>query len=81
MVQLPLHSVNAVQRCFGLNPIIVKGGTHTYNMIKDEQLPKQCHVVVVVVVVFTLKAVPVSTQYFLTSVLVQLTRTPSVVTG
>ena len=30
------------------------------------------------VVVFTLKAVPVSTQYFLTSVLVQLTRTPSV---
>ena len=37
-------------------------------------------VVVVVVVVFTLKAVPVSTQYFLTSVLVQLTRTPSVVT-
>ena len=37
--------------------------------------------VVVVVVVFTLKAVPVSTQYFLTSVLVQLARTPSVVTG
>ena len=37
--------------------------------------------VVVVVVVFTLKAVPVSTQYFLTSVLVQLTRTPSAVTG
>ena len=36
---------------------------------------------VVVVVVFTLKAVPNSTQYFLTSVLVQLTRTPSVVTG
>ena len=35
----------------------------------------------VVVVVFTLKAVPVSTQYFLASVLVQLTRTPSVVTG
>ena len=33
------------------------------------------------VVVFTLKAVPISTQYFLTSVLVQLTRTPSVVTG
>ena len=28
---------------FGLNPIIVKGGTHTYNMIKDEQLPKKCH--------------------------------------
>ena len=38
-------------------------------------------VVVVVVVVLTLKAVPISTQYFLTSVLVQLTRTPSVVTG
>ena len=37
--------------------------------------------VVVVVVVFTLEAVPVSTQYFLTSVLVQLTRTPSAVTG
>ena len=37
--------------------------------------------VIVVVVVFTLKAVPISTQYFLTSVLVQLTRTPSVVTG
>ena len=31
--------------------------------------------VVVVVVVFTLKTVPISTQYFLTSVLVQLTRT------
>ena len=29
----------------------------------------------VVVVVFTLKAVPISTQYFLTSVLVQLTLT------
>ena len=44
MVQLPLHSVSAMQRCFGLNPIIiVKGGTHTYNMIKDEQLPKKCH--------------------------------------
>ena len=38
-------------------------------------------VFVVVVVVFTLKAVPVSTQYSLTSVLVQLTRTPSVFTG
>ena len=37
--------------------------------------------VVVVAVVFTLKAVPISTQYFLTSVRVQLTRTPSVVTG
>ena len=33
------------------------------------------------VVVFTLKTFPISTQYFLTSVLVQLTRTPSVVTG
>ena len=43
MVQLPLRSVNALRRCFGLNPIIVKGGTHTYNMIKDEQLPKKCH--------------------------------------
>ena len=40
-----------------------------------------CMYVVVVVVVFTLKAVPVSPQYFLTSVLVQLMRTPSVVTG
>ena len=37
--------------------------------------------IVVVVVVLTLKAVPISTQYFLTSVLVQLMRTPSVVTG
>ena len=44
MVQLPLHSVSAMRRWFGLNPIIiVKGGTHTYNMIKDEQLPKKCH--------------------------------------
>ena len=43
MVQLPLHSVSATRRCFGLNPIIVKGGTHTYNMIKNEQLPKKCH--------------------------------------
>ena len=43
MVRLPLHSVNAIWRCFGLNPIIVKGGAHTYNMIKDEQLPKKCH--------------------------------------
>ena len=40
MVQLPLHSVNVMRRCFELSPIIVKGGTHTYNMIKDEQLPK-----------------------------------------
>ena len=37
------NSVNAMPRCFGLDPIIVKGGTHTYNMIKDEQLPKKCH--------------------------------------
>ena len=41
----------------------------------------KCTLVYCIVVVFTLKAVPVSTQYFLTSVLVQLTRTPSVVTG
>ena len=34
-----------------------------------------------VVVVFTLKAVPISTQYLLTSVLGELTRMPSVVTG
>ena len=38
-------------------------------------------VVVVVTVVFTLKTVPIFAQYLLTSVLVQLTRTPSVVTG
>ena len=38
-------------------------------------------VVVVVVVVFTLKTVPIFAQYLLISVLVQLTRTPSVVTG
>ena len=31
--------------------------------------------------VFTLKTVPISTQYLLTSVLVQLTRTPSMATG
>ena len=44
--------------------------------------PYFCTIVVVVVaVVFTLKVVPIFTQYFLTSVLVQLTRTPSVVTG
>ena len=43
--------------------------------------PKAVVVVVVVVVVFTFKTVPISTQYLLTSVLVQLTRTPSVVTG
>ena len=35
---------------------------------------------VVVVVVFKLKVVPISAQYFLTSVQVQLTRTPSLVT-
>ena len=56
-------------------------------LVRDYSLEhKQCCniiaiIVVVVVVVFTLKAVPVSTQYFLASVLVQLTRTPSVVTG
>ena len=33
------------------------------------------------VVIFTLKTVPISTQYLLTSGLVQLTRTPLVVTG
>ena len=37
-------------------------------------------VVVVVVVVFTLKTVPISNQYLLTSILVQLTQTPPVVT-
>ena len=35
----------------------------------------------VVVVVLTLKTTPISTQYLLTSVVVQLRRTPSVVTG
>ena len=45
-------------------------------------LPWHHHVAVVVVVaVFTLKTVPISAQYLLTFVLVQLTRTPSVVTG
>ena len=43
MLQFPLHSVNAMRRCFELNRIIVKGGTHTYNMLKDKQLPKKCH--------------------------------------
>ncbi|CAM9913712.1 unnamed protein product [Ectocarpus sp. 8 AP-2014] len=37
--------------------------------------------VVLVVVVFTYKIVPVSAQYLLLSVLVQLTQTPSVVTS
>ena len=32
--------------------------------------PYSCYVVVVVVIVFTLKDVPISTQYFLTSVLI-----------
>ena len=50
-------------------------------MIMFELTGSLSFIVVVVVVVFTLKAVPISTQYFLTSVLVQLTRTPSVVTG
>ena len=50
-------------------------------MRSDFSLNINTSVVVVAVVVFTLKAVPVSTQYFLTSVLVQLTRAPSVVTG
>ena len=49
--------------------------------IHTNTVPHTHTAVVVVVVVFTLKAVPVSTQYFLASVLVQLTRTPSVVTG
>ena len=53
---------------------------HTLVLITHNQRRTTIHPVVVVVV-FTLKAVPVSTQYFLTSVLVQLTRTPSVVTG
>ena len=43
----------------------------------NNHLPILYHYCTVVVVVFTLKAVPISTQYFLTSVLVQLTRTPS----
>ena len=56
-------------------PLIIKG-------IVQVSILYVLHIhVVVVVVVFTLKAVPVSTQYFLASVLVQLTRTPSVVTG
>ena len=49
--------------------------------VQDSVPIRTALVAVVVVVVFTLKAVPISTQYFLTSVLVQLTRTPSVVTG
>ena len=38
-------------------------------------------VALVAVVVFTLKTVPISTQHLLTYALIQLTRTPSVVTG
>ena len=41
----------------------------------------RCAGYLLVVVVFTLKTVPISTQYLLTSVLVRLTRTPPVVTG
>ena len=52
-----------------------------FGMIMFELTGSLSFIVVVVVVVFTLKAVPISIQYFLTSVLVQLTRTPSVVTG
>ena len=54
--------------------MVVRGALHNNNNNTSNSN-------VVVVVAFTLKAVPVSTQYFLTSVLVQLTRTPSVVTG
>ena len=50
-------------------------------IISDGVFLPRGHVVVVVVVVFTLNAVPISTQYFITSVLIQLTRTPSVLTG
>ena len=56
-------------------------GIHFPCSAADHEQDWQPYPAVVVVVVFTLKAVPVSTQYFLTSVLVQLTRTPSVVTG
>ena len=58
-------------------------GIHVVDADKTSPVtpPRSRCAVVVVVVVFTLKAVPISTQYFLTSVLVQLTRTPSVVTG
>ena len=35
--------VNAMRRCFGLNPIYRRGGIHTYNMMKSGELPKKCH--------------------------------------
>ena len=53
------------------------GLTSRINGMATHRHTRRINVVVVVVVVFTLKAVPVSTQYFLTPVLVQLTRTPS----
>ena len=69
LVDVPMISFCPADHVPDWHPRIVLG------MVEDRS------VVVVVVVVFTLKAVPVSTQYFLTSVLVQLTRTSSVVTG
>ena len=62
----------------------VSGGLSLFKKSKaDSPCLKLTHrvTVVVVVVVFTSKTVPISTQYLLTSVLVQLTRMPSVVTG
>ena len=64
---------------FSLNNKITVGKKET--QFYEYKVYHKYHNVVFVVVVFTLKAVPVSTQYFVTSVLVQLTRTPSVVTG
>ena len=74
-----------VDEVYSENPRLVCGiGVNIFQKITKNisaNYVTTVYVVVVVVVVFTLKAVPVSTQYFLTSVLVQLTRTPSVVTG
>ena len=73
-----------VDEVYSENPRLVCGiGVNIFQKITKNisaNYVTTVYVVVVVVVVFTLKAVPVSTQYFLTSVLVQLTRTPSVVT-
>ena len=61
------------------NRVIFPDGSNIGSTLSCREKPTA--IKFVVVVAFTLKAVPISTQYFLTSVLVQLMRTPSVVTG
>ena len=78
----PVSLLISYEHHFSMNPIFQHKTFCRYTRSANvTSCPNESIHVVVVVVVFTLKAVPVSTQYFLTSVLVQLTRTPSVVTG